>query len=162
MSRVSYKFERRSSQTSIVSVWRYPAANIQAKVISVPLLSPLYRMNKSVVFIRRGITSQSNNEFSSCINNGYAHGEEMSTSASLVSYKAGFVFASLLLHNAAILIARLVVLIFAFSVSSHISAQETAKLASTRIDTATKVESVSDEKRVVVLSEVVVTGHTNC
>lgn len=40
---------------------------------------------------------------------GYAHGQEISTSASLLSYTAGFMLATLLLHGAGILIAKLVV-----------------------------------------------------
>ena len=41
---------------------------------------------------------------------GYAHGQEISTSASLLSYTAGFMLATLLLHGAGIVIARLVLL----------------------------------------------------
>ena len=41
---------------------------------------------------------------------GYAHGQEISTSASLLSYTAGFMLATLLLHGAGILIAKLVIL----------------------------------------------------
>lgn len=41
---------------------------------------------------------------------GYAHGQEISTSASLISYTLGFMLATLLLHGAGILVAKLVVL----------------------------------------------------
>ncbi|WP_225616361.1 HupE/UreJ family protein [Methylomonas albis] len=40
---------------------------------------------------------------------GYAHGQEISTSASLISYILGFMLATLLLHGAGILVAKLVV-----------------------------------------------------
>ena len=41
---------------------------------------------------------------------GYAHGQEISTSASLMSYTAGFMLATLLLHGAGIVLAKLVLL----------------------------------------------------
>lgn len=41
---------------------------------------------------------------------GFAHGQEISTSASLVSYTLGFMLATLLLHGAGILVAKLIVL----------------------------------------------------
>ena len=41
---------------------------------------------------------------------GFAHGQEISTSASLISYTLGFVLATLLLHGAGIIVAKLVVL----------------------------------------------------
>lgn len=40
---------------------------------------------------------------------GFAHGQEISTSASLISYTLGFMFATLLLHGAGILVAKLVI-----------------------------------------------------
>lgn len=43
---------------------------------------------------------------------GFAHGQEISTSASLVSYTLGFMLATLLLHGAGILVAKLVVISF--------------------------------------------------
>jgi hydrogenase/urease accessory protein HupE len=44
---------------------------------------------------------------------GFAHGQEISTSASLISYTLGFMVATLLLHGTGILIVRLLVVIFA-------------------------------------------------
>ena len=41
---------------------------------------------------------------------GFAHGQEISTSASLISYTLGFMLATLLLHGAGILLAKLVLL----------------------------------------------------
>jgi len=41
---------------------------------------------------------------------GFAHGQEISASASLISYTLGFMLATLLLHGTGILVAKLVVL----------------------------------------------------
>lgn len=53
---------------------------------------------------------------------GYAHGQEISASASLISYTLGFMLATLLLHGAGILVAKLVILavgaLFAMLVST--------------------------------------------
>jgi len=44
---------------------------------------------------------------------GFAHGQEISASASLISYTLGFVVATLLLHGAGILVAKIIVLCIA-------------------------------------------------
>ena len=44
---------------------------------------------------------------------GFAHGQEISTSASLISYTVGFILATLLLHGAGILLVKLVLLCIA-------------------------------------------------
>jgi urease accessory protein len=54
---------------------------------------------------------------------GFAHGQEISTSASLISYTLGFMVATLLLHGAGILIVRLLVVIFALFISHLTYAQ---------------------------------------
>lgn len=54
---------------------------------------------------------------------GFAHGQEISTSASLISYTLGFMVATLLLHGAGILIVRLLVVIFALFLSQLAYAQ---------------------------------------
>jgi hydrogenase/urease accessory protein HupE len=54
---------------------------------------------------------------------GFAHGQEISTSASLISYTLGFMVATLLLHGAGILIVRLLVVIFALFISHLAYAQ---------------------------------------
>ncbi|MDP3839918.1 MAG: HupE/UreJ family protein [Methylococcales bacterium] len=54
---------------------------------------------------------------------GFAHGQEISTSASLISYTLGFMVATLLLHGAGILIVRLLVMIFALFISHVAYAQ---------------------------------------
>lgn len=57
---------------------------------------------------------------------GFAHGQEISTSASLLSYTIGFMLATLLLHGAGILVAKLVVITCAFLFSLLFSSQAAA------------------------------------
>ncbi len=57
---------------------------------------------------------------------GFAHGQEISTSASLISYTLGFMVATLLLHGAGILIVRLLVVIFALFISHLAYAQSSS------------------------------------
>lgn len=57
---------------------------------------------------------------------GFAHGQEISTSASLISYTLGFMVATLLLHGAGILIVRLLVIIFALFISHLTYAQSSS------------------------------------
>jgi hydrogenase/urease accessory protein HupE len=92
---------------------------------------------------------------------GYAHGQEISTSASLISYTAGFVFATLLLHSAGILIARLAMLSFAFFVSSNVNAQETDKPSVQTVKAATATESRSIKTAHVTFNEMVITGRSD-
>jgi urease accessory protein len=61
---------------------------------------------------------------------GFAHGHEISTSASLISYTLGFMLATLLLHGAGILVAKLVILTLAFMFSTMFSATALAKFSS--------------------------------
>jgi hydrogenase/urease accessory protein HupE len=49
---------------------------------------------------------------------GYAHGQEISTSASLVSYTVGFMLATMLLHGTGILVAKIILLSITF-LTSH-------------------------------------------
>ena len=49
---------------------------------------------------------------------GYAHGQEISTSASLVSYTVGFMLATMLLHGTGILVAKIILLSITF-ITSH-------------------------------------------
>ncbi len=88
---------------------------------------------------------------------GYAHGQEISTSANLISYTAGFVFATLLSHGTGILIARLAVLVLAFSVGSNVNAQETDKLKNTSAKTTTEIKSETNKVKSVVFSEMLIT-----
>lgn len=70
---------------------------------------------------------------------GFAHGQEISTSASLISYTLGFMFATLLLHGAGILVAKLVVLSVAclltmlFANAGHANTPGTATHSKTKI-----------------------------
>jgi hydrogenase/urease accessory protein HupE len=52
---------------------------------------------------------------------GYAHGAEISTSASLISYTLGFMIATLLLHGAGILVAKVVFLFIAFFIAQALN-----------------------------------------
>jgi len=58
---------------------------------------------------------------------GFAHGHEISTSTSLISYTLGFMLATLLLHGSGIVITKLLVLIVSFLLSSMFSASVLAK-----------------------------------
>jgi urease accessory protein len=64
---------------------------------------------------------------------GFAHGQEISTSASLISYTLGFMVATLLLHGAGILLVKLLVVLFALLISHLVYAHS----ASVRFDTTT-------------------------
>ncbi|MDD2864350.1 MAG: HupE/UreJ family protein [Methylococcales bacterium] len=52
---------------------------------------------------------------------GYAHGQEISTSASLISYTLGFMIATLLLHGAGILMAKVILLSIAFFIAQALN-----------------------------------------
>jgi hydrogenase/urease accessory protein HupE len=52
---------------------------------------------------------------------GYAHGAEISTSASLISYTLGFMIATLLLHGAGILVAKVVLISIAFFIAQALN-----------------------------------------
>lgn len=54
---------------------------------------------------------------------GFAHGQEISTSASLISYTLGFMVATLLLHGTGIIIVRLLIAVFALFLSHAVYAQ---------------------------------------
>ncbi len=88
---------------------------------------------------------------------GYVHGQEISASASLISYTLGFVIATLLLHGAGILTARLIVLAFAFFLGSNAHAQEPEASSSDTVETIT-AESPASGKESVELEEIVVTA----
>ncbi|MGD0961714.1 MAG: HupE/UreJ family protein [Methylomonas sp.] len=69
---------------------------------------------------------------------GFAHGQEISTSASLISYTLGFIFATLLLHGAGILAAKLVVLAITCLLTVLFSSSALAKTAESDIDSKVK------------------------
>ncbi|NOS88964.1 MAG: HupE/UreJ family protein [Methylococcaceae bacterium] len=72
---------------------------------------------------------------------GYAHGQEISTSASLISYTLGFMVATLLLHGAGILVVRLCVLLVGFFISQLSFGQTTADLTPVHQAVAAKVST---------------------
>jgi urease accessory protein len=63
---------------------------------------------------------------------GFAHGQEISTSASLISYTLGFMLATLLLHGAGILVSKLVVLAVTCLLAAMFSSSALAKYAATQ------------------------------
>jgi len=85
---------------------------------------------------------------------GFVHGQEISASTSLVSYTLGFMMATLLLHGAGILTAKLLVLAFAFFIGNSAYAQTTA-IAKPK-SSAQEQESEPQE-----LEEVVVLGRAD-
>ena len=89
---------------------------------------------------------------------GYAHGQEISASASLISYTLGFVFATLLLHCAGIATMRLVALTFAFFLGSNVNAQETEIMTKETTETTIKAQSISRKNDTLELDEMVVTA----
>ena len=74
---------------------------------------------------------------------GFAHGQEISTSASLISYTLGFMVATLLLHGTGIIIVRLLIAIFAL-LFSHIAYAQSGVPNDQTTDSAqsTVIESV--------------------
>lgn len=88
---------------------------------------------------------------------GYVHGQEISASASLISYTLGFVFATALLHGAGIATARLMALSFAFFVGSNAYAQEPEVSATESADTTVAAESNNSSKDSVELDEMTIT-----
>ncbi len=69
---------------------------------------------------------------------GFAHGQEISTSASLISYTLGFMLATLLLHGAGIIVAKLVVLTFTCLVAIFFSSMAQANHAESVATSKTK------------------------
>jgi len=82
---------------------------------------------------------------------GYAHGQEISASASLLSYTLGFVFATLILHCAGIATARLVALTFAFFLGGNVNAQDSS-------EAVVKAKSKTSNNGTVELEEMIVTA----
>lgn len=74
---------------------------------------------------------------------GYAHGQEISTSASLVSYTLGFMLATLLLHGAGILVAKLVVFGVTCLLTVIFSHAALAKTAESIVDNNVKIATFS-------------------
>ncbi len=89
---------------------------------------------------------------------GYVHGQEISASASLLSYTLGFVFATSLLHGTGIATARLITLAFAFFVGNNAYAQETEIPVTEADETTVASEPKTNKKGSLELKEVVVTA----
>lgn len=62
---------------------------------------------------------------------GYAHGQEISTSASLISYTLGFMIATLLLHGAGILVAKVILVSMTFFIAQMLNVAISTESAST-------------------------------
>jgi hydrogenase/urease accessory protein HupE len=62
---------------------------------------------------------------------GYAHGAEISASASLISYTLGFMIATLLLHGAGILVAKVILLSIAFFIAQMLNVVVSTESAKT-------------------------------
>lgn len=62
---------------------------------------------------------------------GYAHGQEISASASLISYTLGFMIATLLLHGAGILVAKMILLSITFFIAQALNVVVSTELAKT-------------------------------
>ena len=89
---------------------------------------------------------------------GYAHGQEMPASASLLSFALGFMLATLLLHGAGILAARLVLLTFAFFIGNNVvNAQETKVTAKAATKASVKTKPKTRKNEPLELEEMVVT-----
>lgn len=67
---------------------------------------------------------------------GFAHGQEISTSASLISYTVGFIVATLLLHGAGILLVKLVLLCIACILTLVFAGPRPTVSASSAVHTA--------------------------
>lgn len=83
---------------------------------------------------------------------GFAHGQEISTSASLISYTLGFMVATLLLHGTGIIIVRLLIAVFALFLSHAVYAQplqtteHTNSIKTTLVATSYTLENLDDLK----------------
>jgi hydrogenase/urease accessory protein HupE len=88
---------------------------------------------------------------------GYVHGQEISASASLISYTFGFVLATALLHGAGIATARLMALSFAFFVGGNAYAQEPEVTANESAEATVTTESITSGKDSVELEEMTIT-----
>ena len=73
---------------------------------------------------------------------GFTHGQEISTSASLISYTLGFMIATLLLHGAGILVVRLFIIIFALFISHLAYAQATSNNSTLKSTAQTQTDNL--------------------
>ncbi len=76
---------------------------------------------------------------------GFAHGQEISTSASLISYTLGFMLATLLLHGAGILVAKLVMLAITCLLTALFSSVALSKVVESSIHLKDKSTAFAQE-----------------
>ena len=88
---------------------------------------------------------------------GFAHGQEMPASASVLSFALGFMAATLLLHGAGIVTARLAALAFACLLGSSADAQQIRNAPAAKPEP----EPQPMEEETVLLPEIVVTGRSD-
>gem|GEM_PF-151957 len=123
--------------TTFVSVMSLGGISGAAKYLAVPsaeILILLSCLVFSVLIIRRI-------RFDTRINmlivaffaffHGYAHGAEISASASLISYTLGFMIATLLLHGAGILVAKVILLSITFFIAQMLNVVVSSESAKT-------------------------------
>ncbi|WP_408953917.1 HupE/UreJ family protein [Methylomonas sp. DH-1] len=79
---------------------------------------------------------------------GFAHGQEISTSASLISYTLGFMLATLLLHGAGILVAKLVVFTISCLLTVMFSSASLAETIGSTKDDNVKNASLNQNARI--------------
>ena len=87
---------------------------------------------------------------------GYAHGQEISASASLLSYTLGFVFATLLLHCAGIATLRLAAILCAIFLSNNVNAEESNVTDKKSVDVTAKAKTKKNKNDVVELDDMFV------
>lgn len=88
---------------------------------------------------------------------GFAHGYEISASASLFSYTLGFIVATLLLHGAGIITARLIVFAAACFLGSNAYAEQTTNDADVKAKSAAKLKPRSADNQAIELEAIVIT-----
>ena len=86
---------------------------------------------------------------------GFAHGQEIAASTSLMSYIIGFVMATLLLHGTGILTSRLLPLIFAFFIGSAAHAKE-ADSSVVELDEPAEITETTGDKNTIKLEEITI------
>ncbi len=89
---------------------------------------------------------------------GYVHGQEISASASLVSYTFGFVIATLLLYGAGIATVRLMALTMAFFLGTNVNAQEKEVMSKNNLPISEKTKSKDIKNDALELDEMIVSA----
>ncbi len=87
---------------------------------------------------------------------GYVHGQEISASASLISYTVGFVIATALLHGIGILTSRVMAIMFAFFIGSAAHAQENDTVVTDTTETAVTSDAQKVPKDAVEFEEMTI------